>query len=288
MRKSEKKILTICIIVSLTILFSIEFVALRYFYRKYIYYDKGSPIAKVGNIKIYSNDIQERLYYLNQQSEDKNISLDSIDEEMLKAVLYEIYIEKILKKEFYKKKFDNNHINYLTNSFKNNLIKEKYLKDYIINNINESDLQKKYDYLIKDIKDKEERKISHILVETEEEAERIIKLLKRNYNFEYQAEKYSIDKASAINGGSLGYLMKNEIELKDFANIAFILKQGEISKPLKTEHGWHIIKVDDIRQTELKSFDEVKDTVRQLLEQDLINDFLLNITKDIKIKMINR
>ena len=96
-------------------------------------------------------------------------------------------------------------------------------------------------------------------------------MLKRNDNFEYQAEKHSLDKASAFNGGSLGYLMKNEIELKDFANIAFILKKGEISKPLKTEHGWHIIKVEDIRKTELKSFNEVKDTVKQFVNDIKVN-----------------
>ena len=73
---------------------------------------------------------------------------------------------------------------------------------------------------------------------------------------------------------------------QDFANIAFILKKDEISKPLKTEHGWHIIKVEDIRKTELKSFNEIKDTVKQLLENDLINDFLIKMTRGVEINMI--
>lgn len=286
MRKSEKKTLILSLTISIIIIFVIEFYIIYFFYRKYYFYDKGNLIAKVGNVKIYDNDIKDRLDYLSK-IKDEDITLKNIDGEILKAVLYEVYIDKILEKEFYNKKFNKNEVDILVNNYKRNLIRENYFKLYILNNIKDSDLENKYENLIKDVKDREERKISHIVVETEEEAERILKSLKRNNNFEYLANKYSIDKISAINGGSLGYLMKGEIDLEDFANIAFVLKKGEISKPIKTKYGWHIIKIDDIRKTEIKEFNDVKDTVKSLLEEDLINDFILKKIKDVDIKIIN-
>ena len=285
MRKSEKKILAVVLTISIVIIFAVEFCVINFFYKKYYFYEKGRLVAKVGSTKIYDNDIKERLNYLSKVKNEK-ITLKNIDQEVLKAVLYEAYIDKLLEKEFYNKKFNKDEIDVSVNSYRKNLIRENYFKFYVLNNIKDSDLEKKYKSLIKNVEDREERKISHIVVETEEEAERILKSLRRNNNFEYLAERYSIDKASAINGGSLGYLMKGEIDLKDFANIAFVLKKGEISKPVKTKYGWHIIKIDDVRKTEIKEFEDVKDTVKNLLEEDLINDFMLKKTENVKIKML--
>ena len=285
MRKSEKKILAVVLTISIVIIFAVEFCVINFFYKKYYFYEKGRLVAKVGGTKIYDNDIKERLNYLSKVKNEK-ITLKNIDQEVLKAVLYEAYIDKLLEKEFYNKKFNKDEIDVSVNSYRKNLIRENYFKFYVLNNIKDSDLEKKYKSLIKNVEDREERKISHIVVETEEEAERILKSLRRNNNFEYLAERYSIDKASAINGGSLGYLMKGEIDLKDFANIAFVLKKGEISKPVKTKYGWHIIKIDDVRKTEIKEFEDVKDTVKNLLEEDLINDFMLKKTENVKIKML--
>lgn len=286
MRKSEKKALALILIISVVVIFIIEFCVINFFYRKYYFCEKGKLIAKVGKINIYDNDIKERLNYLSKVK-NEDVTLENIDKEILRAVLYEAYIDKMLEKEFYEKKFNKNEIDLSVNSYKRNLIRESYFKLYVLNDINDSDLKKKYEDLIKDVKDREERKISHIVVDTEEQAERILKSLKRNNNFEYLANKYSTDKISAINGGSLGYLMKGEIELEDFANIAFILKKGEVSKPIKTKYGWHIIKIDDIRKTEIKEFDDVKDTVKNLLEEDLINNFMLKEISDVKIKLMN-
>lgn len=286
MRKSEKKALALILIISVVVIFIIEFCVINFFYRKYYFCEKGKLIAKVGKINIYDNDIKERLNYLSKVK-NEDVTLENIDKEILRAVLYEAYIDKMLEKEFYEKKFNKNEIDLSVNSYKRNLIRESYFKLYVLNDINDSDLKKKYEDLIKDVKDREERKISHIVVYTEEQAERILKSLKRNNNFEYLANKYSTDKISAINGGSLGYLMKGEIELEDFANIAFVLKKGEVSKPIKTKYGWHIIKVDDIRKTEIKEFDDVKDTIKNLLQEDLINNFMLKKINGVKIKLLN-
>lgn len=81
----------------------------------------------------------------------------------------------------------------------------------------------------------------HILVDTEEEANAIVKRLENGITFEYLAQKYS-KCPSAANGGDLGFFKRGQM-VKEFEQAAFNMKPGEISKPIKTEFGWHLIKV---------------------------------------------
>lgn len=86
---------------------------------------------------------------------------------------------------------------------------------------------------------------SHILVKTEQEANIALYDVTHGKNFEDIAKAVSIC-PSAKKGGNLGWFGKNKM-VKEFENAAFSLKQGEISKPVKTPFGWHIIKVNEVR-----------------------------------------
>ena len=183
--------------------------------------------------------------------------------------------------------FDKSDIDMIINDTEKKIIKNKFLERNVLDKITEQDLIKRYNENVEYIKSKEERKIFHILVEREEEAERIRKNILRFDNFEYQAEKYSIDAITAIKGGDLGYLLKTEISLPEFADIAFLLHKGEISKPVKTEKGWHLIKVEDIRNVEIKDFDEIKDVLLIQLDNELVNNYLNKILVNAEIKIIN-
>ena len=85
---------------------------------------------------------------------------------------------------------------------------------------------------------------SHILVKTEEEALSILFDLKRGKSFEELAKAKSVCPSSK-NGGSLGWFGKGQM-VKEFENTAFSLQKGELSRPVKTQFGWHIIKVNDV------------------------------------------
>jgi len=121
-----------------------------------------------------------------------------------------------------------------------------------------------------------EIRASHILVDTEEEARKILNELKNGADFAELAKKYSKD-PSKENGGDLGFFGKN-VMVEEFEKAAFDLEVGEISEPVKTDYGYHIIKVTD-KRTEL-TFDDVKDYIKSNLEmQKKDEEFNKNLTE---------
>ena len=109
----------------------------------------------------------------------------------------------------------------------------------------------------------EQVKARHILVETEEEALEIIELLKAGADFTELAKEKSLDTASAVNGGDLGYFTKNQMVV-EFAEAAFSQEVGTFSeKPVKTEFGYHVILVEDRKEAVVPDFEEVKERVKQ-------------------------
>jgi peptidyl-prolyl cis-trans isomerase C len=99
-------------------------------------------------------------------------------------------------------------------------------------------------------------------------------------NFESVAERKSIDKASAAHGGSIGYVIKEQIAIPEFANIAFLLKEGEISKPIKTKEGWHIVKVNSVRMVQPRGYEASRGDILETLKKEKYNQFLGGLKLD--------
>lgn len=141
-------------------------------------------------------------------------------------------------------------------------------------------------------KNKEEFKIEeqvmakHILVEEENEADDIYQRLENGENFEELAMEYSID-GSAETGGDLGYFGRNEM-VKEFEDVAFSLKIDEISKPVKSGYGYHIIKLIDKIESEDPKLDDYEEIIKdRILEEnlsDLYEDWYNEIVEDYKIE----
>ncbi len=108
----------------------------------------------------------------------------------------------------------------------------------------------------------EQVKVRHILVEDKSEAESIAEALKKGADFAVLAKAKSIDTQSGQNGGDLGYITRG-IMVEEFEDAAFSLEVGEISKPVKSSYGYHIIKVDDRKQAKEAVFEESKEKVRE-------------------------
>ncbi len=112
-----------------------------------------------------------------------------------------------------------------------------------------------------------EVRASHILVKTEADAKDIAKQLKKGGDFAELAKKLSQDKGSAENGGDVGSFTK-ETMVKPFADKAFSMKVGEISGPVKSQFGWHIIKVTEIRP--LKKFADLSDEDKRSVKRTML------------------
>jgi len=132
--------------------------------------------------------------------------------------------------------------------------------------------------------DPEQIKISHILVQygdqdttkkTKEAALEKINMvaqkIKDGESFENMANKYSEDVNSNTLGGDIGYFSEGQL-VAEFENVAFTLETGEISDVVETEYGFHLIKVTDKKDSAIKTFDEVKDSIKEYLESTLKNE----------------
>lgn len=127
-------------------------------------------------------------------------------------------------------------------------------------------------------------KASHILVSDEKTANEIYDKLKNGANFAELAKQYSIDTSTKDNGGELGEFTRGTM-VTEFENAAFALKPGEISKPVKTQYGYHIIKSEG---KTIKSFNDVKSSIISYLEntkkQDIFNQKSDALKKAAKIE----
>ncbi|SHE91060.1 foldase protein PrsA [Thermoanaerobacter uzonensis DSM 18761] len=145
-----------------------------------------------------------------------------------------------------------------------NKLFDKYTKDV---KVTEEELKKYYDNNKEQF---EVVKASHILVADEKTAEDIYNRLMKGENFATLAKEYSIDTATKDKGGDLGEF-PHGVMVPEFDQVVFSLKKGEISKPVKTAYGYHIIKSEGVT---IKPFNEVKDAIQNYLLNDKKNQVI--------------
>lgn len=122
----------------------------------------------------------------------------------------------------------------------------------------------------------------HVLLKTEKEAKEVYDKAKGGEDFEVLAKKYSKDPSAAQNMGDLGFFTRSRM-VPPFADAAFSMNKGEISQPVKTPFGFHVIKVVDKREGKAVKFDEVKDQVRSDYQNESINELIANLKKNNKV-----
>ncbi len=138
--------------------------------------------------------------------------------------------------------------------------------------VSEDQVKQSYDEKVKNFSGVDQAKASHILVKTKEEADKIYKEIKAGADFAELAKKHSADPASGANGGDLGTFTKDQM-VKEFSDAVFALKAGEVSSPVKSDFGWHIIKLAEITKTQAPSFEEVKEALRSELEMKAMGEY---------------
>lgn len=131
----------------------------------------------------------------------------------------------------------------------------------------------------------EQYKIRHILLATEDESTALILEIKNGADFSRLAEQQSQDKVSSEKGGDLGWLTSEDM-VPSFYKTVSELKKGDISlKPTSTQFGWHIIRLDDKRETTPPAFNEVKKNIRQQLIEKKVTDYLNTLRANAKIEI---
>ena len=151
------------------------------------------------------------------------------------------------------------------------------------NPVSEADLKAEYDKFVAANGGKE-YKASHILVETEAEANDIIASLKKGAKFEDIAKKQSKDPGSGANGGDLDWANPSSY-VPEFSAALLKLNKGQMTDtPVKSQFGYHVIRVDDIRTAKLPAFEELKPQIAQQMEQQKLAAFQEDLRKKAKIE----
>ncbi|MFS3927744.1 foldase [Priestia aryabhattai] len=143
-----------------------------------------------------------------------------------------------------------------------NLKAKKLVEDTI--EISEDEMKSYFDENKDSFDQPEQVKASHILVKDEKTANEVKKKLSDGEKFADLAKEYSTDTASKEDGGNLGYFSKEDM-VQEFSDAAFNLKADAISNPVKTEYGYHIIKVTDKKEAQDANYENSKDEIKQLL-----------------------
>ena len=151
------------------------------------------------------------------------------------------------------------------------------------NAVTDADVQAEYDKFVAANSGKE-FKARHILVETEDQANKILADLKKGAKFEDIAKKQSKDPGSGANGGDLDWAAPASF-VPEFSEAMIKLKKGETTAtPVKSQFGYHIIRVDDIRQAQLPKLEEVKPQVTQQLQQQRLQKYQDDLRAKAKVE----
>jgi peptidyl-prolyl cis-trans isomerase C len=162
-------------------------------------------------------------------------------------------------------------------------ISRTYIQKVIDQKVTDDAIKKVYDADLAEHPPEIEIRASHILVKTEEEAKAIIEQLKGGADFATLAKEKSIDKGSGQNGGDLNWFTK-ETMVKEFSDAAFAMQRGDVSKvPVKSQFGWHVIKLTDSRMQAPVPLEQRKDDIRKALSQEAVHTEVQSLIGGAKI-----
>lgn len=147
--------------------------------------------------------------------------------------------------------------------------------------VTDQQAQERYNTLKKEYKPVEEIRARHILVSSFDEANSVLADLKGGKKFEDVAAEKSKD-AGAQNGGDLGFFRKEDM-VPEFSDAAFKLKAGQLSQPVQTQFGWHVIKLEEKRMSQPPAFDQVKDDIKGQLADEALGKLLQKLAGGAKI-----
>lgn len=167
------------------------------------------------------------------------------------------------------------------------LIQDAYEQKEIAKQITPAALKARYDKQVAGMPAEEEINARHILVKTEDEAKAIIADLKKNADFAKAAKEKSTDTGSGANGGELGWFKKGDM-VGEFAEAAFKLKKGEVSAaPVKTQFGFHVIKLEDRRPAKPPTFEDMEDELRTQMEREIGSQMVDQMRAKAQIERFN-
>jgi peptidyl-prolyl cis-trans isomerase C len=243
--------------------------------------DANPVLAKVNGLEIRQSDVA-------LAEEELGPSLAQMDPATKKDNVLSFLIDmKIVGKAAEDKKIENNE------DFKKRLAftRSRLLMDSLLASegkaaTTDDAMKKVYEDASKQISGEQEVHARHILVETEDEAKAVAEELKKGADFAELAKKKSKD-PGASDGGDLGFFTKDQM-VPEFSTVAFALEPGKISDPVKSQFGWHIIKVEEKRNRKAPEFDQVKSQIETYVTRKAQADYVAKLRESAKVERMDQ
>src|SRR3954467_927401 len=238
-------------------------------------------LAKVNGAEIKKSDVAmaeeelgPSLAQMDPASKDENVLSFLIDMKIVSKAAEE---KKIEDNEDFKKRL----------AFtRNRLLMDSLLAKEGKAATNDDSMKKVYEDASKQITGEQEVRARHILVETEDEAKAVKAELDKGADFAELAKKKSKDPGSA-DGGDLGFFTKEQM-VPEFSAVAFALEPGKISDPVKSQFGWHVIKVEEKRSRKAPDFEQVKPQIEQYVTRKAQADYVAKLRTEAKVERLDQ
>lgn len=272
---------------------------LMMFIQANVFAQDNAVVAKIGERKITLADFKRVTDYFDAERQKMLETNPQLKETVLRQFIQSMVISDLAKQ----KGFDRNpEIKEQLQFFSDNFLANEYLKREIAQKVTVSDdeLKSYYESHKDEFKTQDMLKARHILVRVDnsasddekkkakEKTELYLKKIKDGEDFAKLASDFSDDPGSKAKGGDLGFFPRGRM-VKPFDDAAFSLKPGETSGIVETQFGFHIIKVEDRKDSSVESFDVVKERLKQKLSQDRtrkeLTDFIDKAMKDSKTEI---
>ena len=178
------------------------------------------------------------------------------------------------------------------------LLMEIMLAQVAKESLTDEAMHKVYDDAVKQMSEEEEVHARHILIRAapddakasdaaKQKIEAVIARLKKGEDFAKVATEVTEDPSGKANGGDLGYFTKEQM-VPEFSGVAFKLDKGQISDPVKTQFGWHVIKVEDKRVKPVPTFDEVKPQIEQFVTRKAQAELVSSLRANAKVERLDK
>jgi peptidyl-prolyl cis-trans isomerase C len=246
----------------------------------------GAPadpvVARVNGSELHRSDVVEAIRGLPPQVQQQ--PMDRLYPALLDQMVGTLLVSQAGRKS---KMQDDPEVKKRLALVQDQIIAQAYVDRLLQKQVTDQKLHARYDKFIKDAPPREEVHARHILVASEDEANGIIAELKKGGDFNKLAADKTTDPSGKTSGGDLGYFTKEDM-VPEFADAAFKLKPGEYTdKPVKTQFGWHVIKVEDRRPAKPPSFEQVKQKLGSDISHEIIGDKVKELRTAAKIEVFN-
>ncbi len=242
-------------------------------------------MLKIGEDNITVGEVKRQWQRLFPEGQAPD--LDMVQPEMRQNFLRSLMVERVLVEEAKKQGLpEEESIKQALEEAERSVLVKEFLNRKSSSNVTDSAVRSEYQRLVAGRKAQNEIRVRHILLHSEDEARSVREQLTSGAAFDEVAEKFSKDPATAEQGGDLGYMLASDLD-KPFADAAFALKKHAISAPVKTQMGWHIIRVDEVRKATIPTFEQSREELRAKLQEQSMNSYVEQLLKQAAIVVVD-